>query len=225
MNVKKYLNKRAKQDRETLYTEQDKVFLEDLKEKADNNSKSRKRNTLKIWIPSSIGAVATILAIVCVIVFYSHYDIEYLEGNFESVKSDITEVQADLNDFSLTIDSSIYNCDIMKVKDQVSGDTIYYVLRIESFDTIKRMEIVAVTNQNYRYNAFKDTSNFLTYGDSSYSFIYQTEILIDEEYGFEILNGQAELHKAKEYIYIQSYSEILLDLEGSFIETIQDMIK
>ncbi len=82
---------------------------------------------------------------------------------------------------------------MIKVRNQISGDTIYCVLKLESFDTIQRMEVVSVTNK-----------------------------AIDHDYGFEILNRQAELHKKSEYAYVLNYVEILLEPVGFFIETIQE---
>ena len=227
MNVKKYLKDKAKQDRETLLTDSDEIFLDDLKSKAEENSVKRKDSHSRFWVSALIGAMALILVVVSVLVFYPHPDneIKYLESNFEHIESDIEDVEKSLHDFSLTIDSSAYSCGVVKVVDTVSGDTVYYTLNIQSVDLLKNIELVIVTNENYQYNAAFDTNEFISVDNSSYSFIYYTDKSIDEEFGLEVLNAQAELHKGKEYIYVLDYKEMLFDPVGSFIETIQGMIE
>lgn len=227
MNVKKFLKDTAKQDREALSTDSDEIFLDDLKNKVEENSVKRKNSHARFWVSGLIGAMAMILVVVSVLVFYPHSDneIKYLEKDFEQVASNLEEVENSLRDFTLTIDSSEYSCVTVKVIDTVSGDTIYYILKIQSFDLLKNIEMVIVTNENYHYNAAFDAGEFISLENSSYSFIYYTDKSIDEEFGLEVLIAQAELHKANEYIYVLDYSELLLDPVGSFIETIQGMIE
>lgn len=227
MNVKKFLKEKAKQDREALLTESDKVFFENLKSEVEENSMERKNRRSRFWISGLVGAATTVLVLVSVLVFYLHSNrgIEYLEGNFEHLDSNIEEVENTLHDFSVTIDLSVYSCDVTKVRDQISGDTLYFILSIRSANTLKSMEMVIVTNEYYHYNTLIDTNDFISAENSSYSFIYQIDKSIDEEFGLTTLTAKAELHKNKEFIYVLNYTELLFGPDGTFIETIQDIVK
>ena len=227
MNVKKFLKEKAKQDRDALLTDTDEIFFKNLKYRVEDDSMHRRKSLSRVWVSSLMGATAMILVIVSVLVFYPRSDneIKYLESNFKYITSNLEETQNSLHDFSINIDLSVFSCTVDKVIDSVSGDTIYYTLKIQSYDTIKSMEFVVVTNENYEYRAFEDTRNFISVENSSYSFIYSTGKSIDEEFGLEVLNVKAELHKAKEYIYVLKYKELLFDPDGSFIETIQQIIE
>ncbi len=228
MNVKKLLKKTAQHDREQLETESDKLFLANLEAEISKNPiPTQRAYSKKIWMIGVPSLVVVIILIVSIVVFSPnrHTPIEYLEGNFEYIDSSFEELNNDVSQFEIFIDEEIYSFKIRKVVDKISSDTLYYFLKLERADDLIHMEFVVVTNPLFQFNAFPNTTDFYDYTEAAYSVKYQTNKTVDEEFGLEMIHGLAELRKGDEIIYICAYSELIFEGEGSFLETVQGVIK
>lgn len=226
MNVKRYLKKHAEKDRQKILSADNGAFLRELEQMVVE--KPKKRPQLRVWLPATLSAVASAAVVVtCIVVYYPSESehIEYLDANLIYSDSDLDELNKDIKQVDLQIDTSLYSYFVKKASDKVSGDVLFYSISIKSIDTFTQLEIVTVCNENYQYKdfSFSDTTNSVVL--DNYSVTYETSVSVDPEYGVDLLNGLAEIHKGDEYIYVTKYSELLLSPEGSFLEILQSIVK
>lgn len=225
MNAKKYLREQAEKDQQKVLSADNGEFFHSLQDKMEN--KSKKKNHLITWIVSTATVLTSIIVIVCVLIFYNPTEtpIVYLEENFNTYDSTIEELNNDIQNFSIEIDNSIYSSKILKTVDTISGDTLYYIVGINSLDTLINFEIVIVCNKNYQYKDFNKTNEFINLALPNYAISYLTTLTQDPDFGINKLSGMAEINLDNEYVYITKYSEFMLDAEGSFLKIIQQIIK
>lgn len=226
MKVKKYLKKQAEQDRKEILASDNGEFLRELQQQVVPEIKSRPR--LRVWLSATISAVAaTAVVAICIAVYYPFEagPIEYLAGNFVSVNSTIEELNQDVKEVDLQIDTSLYRYSVTKTSDSKSGDVLFYVTTIQNTDLFVQMELVTVCNPNYQYKDFQISDETITVQLTNYNVTYTTMTNIDSEFGIEILQAKAEIQKGNEFIYVTKYTEYLFSPEGSFLEVLQSIVK
>lgn len=228
MNIKKYLKEQAKKDIESLRTERDEEFLQQLKDSIEAKAHPKKRNMKWFWaIPSGalVCAVATVL-IVELVPFPNNDlgDVKYEETNFKQETSDNSELSKAVTDLTLSFTEE-QEVGIMKIFDSVSGDELYYELTIDenSEQAIYSMKLVIVVNDNYDYSGFEIDEEYTTEAYSGYSIIYKQQIRIDPDTGLNMIEGSAKIDNTKYEIYVLNYEEYSFD-NGMFLTVINNMI-
>ena len=234
MNVKKYLKQQAEQDRKEILASDDGEFLRALQQQVQPKPQAKKRVPLRVWLPSLASAVAAVVLITCIAVYYP-FDTdqpvvppppkEYLDANLSTTDSTLEEFTRDVKEFGLQIDSALYTYNVKKTSDSVSGDVLYYHVVIDDFDLIYHMEIVTVCNPNYKYKDFTFEEQTSEATLTAYTVTYSTSTTVDPEFGIEILHAKAQIQKGQEMIYVLNYSELLLSPDGTFLETLQSIVK
>lgn len=229
MKIKKFLEQQAEQDRQAILSESDAEFLRETKAKINAKSSPAPRRTsrLRYWIIGAAGSLASIIVLVCVLVFYpsTQTDFTYYENNFVQSDSTIQAMDEDMREFIFNIDDSLYSVKVQKTTDSVSGDTIMYQADVASLDTLININFVAVCNKNYRYKGFQITNQYMIEELSSYDIHYDAKITPDPDFGIDKFNAQAQIQKGTEYIYITNYSETMLDEQPRFFDIIQSIIQ
>lgn len=226
MNVKKYLKQQAEQDKQKILNADGGEFLRELQQMVEEKPKKRPR--LRVWLPATLSAVASAAVVVTCVVVYApsgSEHTEYLDNNLISVDSTIEELNQDVKEVDLQIDPATYSYTIKKTSDSVSGDVLYYLVKIESVDTLIQMNIVTVCNPYYTYKDFSFSDATTEIKLDNYSVTYESSVNVDPEFGFETLEIQAHISKGKENIYILNYAELLLSSDGSFLEVLQSIVK
>lgn len=234
MNAKKYLKQQAEQDRKEILDSDDGEFLRALQQQVQPEPRSQKRVPLRVWLPSLASAVAAVVLITCIAVYYP-FDTdqpvvpppqkEYLDANLTTSDSTLEELNRDVKEFDLQIDSALYTYSVKKTSDSVSGDVLYYHTTIANPNTFIKMEIVTVCNPDYQYKNFtfgEETSETTL---TAYTVTYSTSTNLDPEFELEFLNAKAQIQKGQEIVYVTDYSELLLSTEGTFLETLQSIVK
>ncbi len=190
--------------------------------------KPKKRPNLRVWLPATLSAVATAVVIItCVVVYYPKDDeqTKYLDTNLVYSDSTLEELNKDVKEVEIQIDTAIYSYTVKKTSDSVSGDVLFYLTEIIDSNSFVEMTIVTVCNPNYKYKDFHLSNEFDTAKLTNYTVTYQTSTELNSEYGIEIMQAKAEIHKGKEFIYVTKYSEFLLSSDGSFLEILQSIVK
>lgn len=226
MNVKRYLKKQAEKDRQKILNADNGAFLRELEQMVVEKPKKRPR--LRVWLPATLSAVASAAVVVtCIVVYYPSESehIEYLDANLIYSDSDLDELNKDVKEFDLQIDSTIYSYTVKKTSDLISGDVLFYATKISDTNSLVDLEIVTVCNPNYKYKDFQISDNAISAQLANYTVMYETTLKTNAEYGIDTLTAIAEIHKGDEYIYITNYSEMLLSPEGSFLEILQSIVK
>ncbi|MDE5896387.1 MAG: hypothetical protein K2H43_01075 [Clostridia bacterium] len=230
MNTKKFLDKQAEQDRKQILDSDNGEFLQALEQKLQPQPKAKKRlPRFRVWFPALASAAAAIVLIVCLAVFYPFggKSVEYFDQNIRYSESTVEELNRDMKQFNLQIDTAVYSVDIIKATDSVSGDILYYTTDISSADSFVQMQIVTVCNPNYKLKTFSFNNTTTTAKLPNYSVIYETSTVPDTQFGLDFLQAKAKIQKGKEFVYVTSYSELLLEpeSEGTFLETLQSIVK
>lgn len=229
MNVKKYLQQQSEKDRQAILSESDNQFLQDLKAKIDKQPSPapRRSSRLRYWVIGAAGTLASIIAIVCVLVFYpfAQTDFTYYENNFVQSDSTLSAMDEDMREFIFNIDDSLYSVTIFKITDSVSGDTIMYRANITSLDTLINITFVAVCNKNYHYKGLQITNQYDIEELPRYDIHYDAKSTPDPDFGMDKFSAQAQIQKGAEYIYITDYYETMLDEQPRFFDIIQSIIQ
>lgn len=228
MNVKKYLQQQAEQDRKAIMSENDGQFLQDIRARIDTKSSSapRRFTRLRFWLIGATSVLASVIAVVCVLMFYPQEQrVLYYEANFVQSDSTLQAMDDDMKEFTFDIDEMLYSTKVQVITDSISGDTIMYYADITSMDTLVKMSLVAVCNENYQFSMTQITKQFTTEKLPSYDIQYSSNILPDPDFGFNIFNAEAQIQKGKEFIYITEYAETMFGDQAMFFDNIQSLIK
>ena len=223
MKVKKFLKQQAEKEKQQIIENSDMQAFNLYFEQIGNDEHEKVLPNRSKWL---IGVaclfVAMIVAILSVLFFLSKPSSPvYLDSNFEISDSNAEEMDGDMNEFDFNIDDSLYSVTVQKTSDSVTGDCLFYQVKISNL--ILNFEFIAVCNENYTYGNFGATDNFTTVELSDYSVIYKQEISHESGTGLDELSAKAIIQKNKESIYIIVYNEYILDDEGSLLNIIQEM--
>ncbi len=232
MNVKKYLKKQAGQDLQSLETERDRAFLGQLENIAEENARARakKRNLQGLWAIPSVAVAGGLAAVLLVellpVADDGLDDIKYIESNFVSVDSDMNEFNGASDNLVINITADKTVNSVVKTYDQVSGDELYYTLRIEEVtETVfVCLDMLVVVNEHYDYENFQIDETFVTETVEDFSVNYSQVVSVDPDFGLNLVKCTGKIEKPNFEIYILNYEEYALD-DGSFLNYIDDLLE
>ena len=224
MTSKKYLKKFAKEDRNSILSESGNLLQKlevQLAEKPVQNSVLRFK---PFWI--CISEVAGMLLLMFVLFFYpaNNHKVKYLDDNFITYESNITELNASLQEFSISSSPSNFLIDVKKTIDSISGDLIYYAAIVQRSDSSDLIKFTYVVNPYYEYKDFQITKKFVRASFSGFPIYYKSNKSFDDE-GNIVLSGSACIQTKHESIYITSFSKTLDDPLETFPHAIGEFIK
>lgn len=236
MRIKKYLKEKACAQRQEILEKSDKTVFDDMFEQNGNTVKIKSNiHTRLIIISASATALILAAVLICIFVFNPARvnDIVYYEKNFISETSTVEDMNENFKEFSFDIDTSLYDVNIKKTIDKLSGDTILYSVHAENkVDSITEnsypviaFDFVAVCNPYYTYKDFAELQNYTVAELQNYKVIYNFNFEQDPDFGIYNYKARAKIEKGSEFIYIINYSEFRT-VEGSlFLQTIEEVIK
>lgn len=214
-----------------METEGDRAFLGQLENIAEENARARakKRNLQGLWAIPSV-AVAGGLAAVLLVEFLPVAnngldDIKYVESNFVSVDSDINEFNGASNNLKINLTDE-RKAVVLRTYDQVSGDDLYYTLRIEEVteSVFVNLDLRVVVNEHYDYENFQIDETFVTETVEDFSVNYSQVVSVDPDFGLNLVKCTGKIEKPNFEIYILNYEEYALD-DGSFLNYIDDLLE
>ncbi|MDE6412085.1 MAG: hypothetical protein K2L02_06115 [Clostridia bacterium] len=230
MNVKKFLKKKAQADLESLRTDRDQETLQRLKDSVAEAPKT-KRNKKWLWAIPSAALACAVAAILIVELVPSPNndlgdagqdgDVRYDEMNFTPETSDITELSNALTNLTLNFKED-QEVETIKYFDSVSGDEIYYYLRIDEDSMLSySMQVVIVVNDKYDYKDFELEGSISTETYSDYTIQYKQKIVDDD--GINLIQCKAKIESAKYEIYVLNYEEYSFE-NGTFLTVINNLL-
>ena len=237
MNIKKFLEKVAEEDRESLINDKDIEFLasigvdynkkrEQAKKQPEANhylsAPSFNRRAIIVSIACFLVAVFAVLTILYFTVKpgSGKPPIGYLEDNFLEEPSDLNELNKDLQLFSLVVDENEYTYDIQKTYDSVSNHHLFYTVKFASKKgQSKKFSIDIVVNGNFDYDSFEYTSELKESQVSGYTLKYTESVLPM----FMKVNCKGEIQIGEQYIYITNYEETAIG-QSTLVETLESLI-
>lgn len=240
MKIKKFLKKVAEEDRESLINDKDVEFLASIgvdynKKKIATQNEPKASYYLAAGAPNYrvlliCLACFIVAAITVTIILYNYFKpalveppIQYFESNFEEVDSDLDELNADLELFSLVVKEKDYDLKIKKTYDSLSGDDLYYSLNFDQQNGLKKsFNLEIVVNKLYKHKQ-------LIYDDYSETKIAEYTVKYTETYRsmsdmpFSTVTCKGEMQIGEQCIYIVSYEEMALG-QSTLIETLKFII-
>ena len=223
MNVKRYLKKQAKQDRQAILEEDGGRTLRALGIEYPEKKNAYRR----AWIAGAASLAASLaVVLICVFTLYPFgaQAEKYLEENFVTEDSTVEKMNSELHDFSLTFDADDYQISITRTYDSVSNEPLYYQLSVNRFDNLLNGEFCITCNANYQYTNFTFSTATVHETLPQYSITYQLNSTIDPQYdGLETISCKAEIKGKTDVIYITKYEELILD-DHTFLDSVQTFI-
>lgn len=226
MNVKKYLKKRAEEDLSKLETEEDRAFLQQLKDMVEEKPPEKMRNRQWLWaIPSAAAACAVAAVLIVELVPFPDGtdDVKYSEVNFVQVQSDFAELTAALDGLTVrTTEDQIV--DVQRTYDSVSGDNLFYTLSVNENSENAYFELTAsiVVNEKYEFNDFNVNEDFATETYANYSVSYTQRVIPDSSSGLNQVQCNAEITGGNYRIYVTRYEEYSV-ADGTFLSVIGNL--
>ena len=222
MNVKRYLKKQAKQDRQAILEEDGGRTLRALGIEYPEKKKSYRR----AWIAGAASLAASLaVVLICVFTLYPFgtQAEKYLEENFVTEDSTVEEMNSELHDFSLTFEADDYQISITRTYDSVSNEPLYYQLSVNRFDDSLNGEFYITCNANYQYTNFTSSTATVHETLPQYSITYQLNSTLNPQYGLEKISCMAKIEGKIDCIYITRYNELILD-NHTFLDSVQTFI-
>ena len=237
MKIKKFLEKVAEEDRESLINDKDVEFLASIGvdyEKKRDAAKTEPQSSHYLKA-SAFNYRALLTAIPCCIVaalivatslFYTlrpspvESPVHYFDKNFVTVNSNLQELNADLQLFIITVDDDVYDVVIKRTYDSFSSDNLYYTLDFTTENSLnKKFKLDIVVNKFYKHEGLPYTNVLKESKFSDYTLKYEEkfEPLLDE------VNCKGEMQIGEQWIYIVNYTETAYE-HSAFIETLQSLI-
>lgn len=221
MNVKRFLKKQARKDQQAILEADGGKTLRAL---GIDYHAPKQKNRMLPSILGIAGAAASIVIIVCIVAFYPQ-KIDYIDANFESRESTLTEMSSEIHDFTFEIDESFFSAQITRTSDNVSNDVLYYTVFLNSYDSLITMELVAVCNPKFEYTNFEFSKTPIEKSLTSYNILYDFGTKPDPQFGLDSLFGKAEIDGENDIVYVRNYKELLVQPEPVFFDLIQTIVK
>lgn len=237
MKIKKFLEKAAEEDRESMITDRDIEFLASIG--VDYN---KKREAAKTEPDSSyyrtapaFNYKALIISLACFIaaaltvtlILYFHFKpskpVGYFNDNAIEADATLQELNDDLDLFGISFDDSEYELTIRKFVGETSGKDLYFTLMFTAKQGVyKSFKLDIVVNSNYRHKELQYVSEPIVAQLSNYKIKYTESIVsqgpvITVDCKGEILIGQ-------QWVYIMSYNETTIG-QSTFLDTMENLIK
>ncbi len=180
-------------------------------------------------IPSILGiagAAVSIVFIACFIAFYPFQNkVVYIDANFENRTASLTELNSELHDFAFEVDESIYSIRLARTSDSVSKDLLYYTISLNSYDSLVKMELVAVCNPKFEYKDFEFLQTPTSKSLPFYSILYEFVTSPKPQFGLDLLSCTAKIDGKQDTVYVIMYEELLVQPEPAFFDIIQTIVK
>lgn len=234
MKIKKYLEKVAEEDRESLIDDKDIEFLASIGvdyNKKREEDKKKPKSSYYLTAPAfnykafliSASCFLVVAIAVFLIVYYVLKPFEppvgYLD-NKDKESSNLQTLNEDLDLFTLVVDESEYELDITRFFDKSSGESLYYSLIFTG--AMKSFNIDFVVNSQYNYDKEPYLYELKEAQISNYTLKY-TEISVPVQgFPFYEISCRGEIQIGEQWIYITSYNET--NLQNTLVETLQDII-
>ncbi len=225
MNVKRYLKKQARKDQQAIIEADGGDTLRSLG--VDYPAPKQKKRRLMGWSLGAAGVAVSCILIVCIAIFYPTQSQQtiYWEANFESRASTLTELNTEVHDFTFEIDESIYSIRLKRTSDSVSNDLLYYTIFLNSYDSLVKMELVAVCNPKFEYKDFEFLQAPTSKSLPLYNVLYEFETRPDPQFDLEWLSCTAEIDGKQDIVYVRKYEELLVQPDPAFFDIIQTIVK
>ena len=241
MKIKKFLEKAAEEDRESLINDGDIEFLASIG--VDYNKKkaaAAKEPDASYYLTARafnqkalmIGIACFLVAVIAVSIILYYYlkpahvapPLQYFEDNFVEVDSNLQELNTDLKLLSITVDEAEYELEVKRTYDSLSGDDLYFTLELYAKGGIsKKFRLEVVVNSLYKHDDLVYSKEPVVEQFSEYTIKY--EVISNPMIGspFITVKSRGEMQIGEQYIYITKYDEIALG-QSTFIETLQSII-
>ena len=225
MNVKRYLKKQARKDQQAIMDADDGKALRALG--IDYPAPKPKDRRIMGWLLGAASVAVSSILIVCIVMFYPTQQSQtiYWDMNFENRASTLSEMNSELHDFVFEVDESVYSIRLARTSDSVSKDLLYYTVSLNSYDSLVKMELVAVCNPKFEY---KDLEFLQTPNSKSlplYNVLYEFATSPRPQFGLDLLSCTAEIDGKQDIVYVRKYEELLVQPEPAFFDIIQTIVK
>ena len=242
MKIKKFLEKAAEEDRESLINDKDIEFLASIGVDYNKKREAAKREPDSSYYRTAksvnyrvlFTGIALFLIVAITAVSLSVYfslksspvepPIHYFDDNFVEVDSYIQELNNDLNLFSLIVDESEYTVVIKRTYDSASGDDLFFTLEFTSKQRLgKKFTFDIVVNKNYEHGELAYTVNINETQLSEYNLKYSEISQPMSGTPFSIVDCKGEIQIGEQWIYVTKYEERAIE-KSTFIDTLQSLI-
>ena len=242
MKIKKFLEKTAEEDRESLINDKDIEFLVSIgvdynkkREAAKKEPDSSYYRTAKsVNYRVLFAGIACFLAVAITAVALSLYfslkspsvepPAHYFDDNLVVVDSNLQELNDDLQLFIFTIDTVEYDVSVRKTYDSLSGDDLFFTLEITANQKIsKKFRLDIVVNKFYAYKELTYTGELKEAPFSDYNIKYTEKSKAMSGTPFTTVECMGEMQIGEQWIYITKYNETAIG-ESTFIQTLQSLI-
>ena len=238
MDIKKFLEKAAEEDREAQVTDRDIEFLasigvdyEKKREAAKNAPDSSyylTKNTFnqRAFLISMACFVVAVIAVAMILYFClkPKSPLQYFADNFVDVESDIQELNGDLQLFSIIADNDAYVVEINKTYDSVSGDNLFYSLSFISKRGVGlKLKLDIVVNSLFEHDEIPYLGELKEAQLSGYPVKYTEKSMAVSGTPFYSVSCKGEIQIGKQWIYITDYEETSL-VQNPFLTTMQTII-
>ena len=247
MKIKKFLEKAAEEDRESLINDKDIEFLASIgvdynkkREAAKNEPDSSYYRAAKAVNNKTLfTGIALFLIVAITAISLSLYfslrptpvepptipapPIQYFDDNLVEVDSSVQELNDDLQLFTLKVNSDEYDVDIKRTYDSLSSDTLYYTLDFTSKKgSSKNFKLKIVVNKYYESDELTYTDEFKEYQLSDYILKYfeNSQQLSGPLISVDCMG---EIQIGEQWIYVINYKERAMG-KSTFVETLQSLI-
>ena len=208
MNIKKILEQEAKSTHQQILEEGNKNFLPSLQERVSEPERKPLFRHWKAWTAGTACAVAAALIVVCSVMFIpNNKHVVYYEENFQTSKSDVATLNADLKEFQIDLGDNFVFSNLKRTIDGLSGDLLFY------------------EGSHYECDLFSDETSSKQVTLPHYSVSYYIKPTLNAFPQQHIIQASAKVQGTTEIIYITNYREIALDENGTLLEFIQDLIQ
>ena len=241
MKIKKFLEKTAEEDRESLINDRDIEFLASIgvdynkkREAAKKEPDSSYYRTAKsVNYRTLFAGIACFLIVAITIVSLSLYfslkspavdsPVHYFEDNFVEVDSNLQELNDDLQLFTVTIGDE-YNFHIKRTYDSVSGDDLFFTLEFNSKKGLsKKFTVDIVVNKFYEHEELTYIDDLKETQVSGYTLKYYENSQPMTGMPFVNVDGKGEIQIGEQWVYVINYEERAMG-QSTFIETLQSLI-
>ena len=241
MKIKKFLEKVAEEDRESLINDGDIEFLASIgvdynkkKAAAAKEPDASYYLTARTFNPKAlmIGIACFLVAVIAVSIILYYYlkpapvtpPLQYFEDNFVEADSNLQELNTDLKLFSINVDEAEYELGVKRTYDSVSGDDLYFALELNSKRGLsKKFRLEIVVNSLYEHDDLVYNKEPVEEQFSEYKIKYAETNNPMVGSPFITVECRGEIQIGEQYIYITKYDEMAFG-QSTFIETLQSII-
>lgn len=242
MKIKKFLEKAAEEDRESLINDKDIEFLASIgvdynkkKEAAKKEPDSAYYLTAKsVNYRALFAGIACFLIVAITAVALSIYfslktppvesPIHYFEVNFVEVDSNLHELNDDLKLFSIEVEENAYKVDIKRTYDSVSGDDLFFTLEFTAKQGLsKKFRFDVIVNKYYEHEELTYIEELKETKISDFTLKYYEIYRPMSGTPFVNIDCMGEIQIGEQWIYITKYEERAIG-QSTFVDTLQSLI-